>query len=69
MEKYIIEAEQFAMSRLSDALPKMTKRQLQCYILKILGFNQTQSGKVLGIDQRTVSEHLGNVWDKIGKTR
>lgn len=62
-----LEEKEQVMESLKENIPKMTKRQLECWILCQLGFTQEESGIILGIAQHTVSEHLGKVfgiWDK-----
>ena len=54
------------IEKLQEVIPMLTRRQLECWILCQLGFNQTESGIILGVAQPTVSEHLGKLWDILG---
>jgi len=58
-----LEEKQEVMDVLKEKIPKMTRRQLECWILTDLGFTQEESGIILDIRQQVVSEHLGNIWD------
>ena len=57
------EDRQIVMQVLKEKIPKMTRRQLECWILTDLGFTQDECGIILDIRQHTVCEHLGNIWD------
>ncbi len=53
---------------LKEAIPKMTRRQLECWILCQLGFTQEESAIILDLNSKsTVNEHLGNLWDILDK--
>lgn len=60
------EDRQTVMQELREKIPKMTRRQLECYMLALLGFTQDESAIILSIKQQVVSEHLGNLWDILG---
>ena len=61
-----LEEKEQVIEALKESIPKMTRRQMECWILYQLGFTQEESGIILGIDQRTVSKHLGILWDNLG---
>ena len=46
--------------------PQLTRRQIECICLFLMGFTQAESGQILGIEQHTISEHLSNVLEKLG---
>ena len=46
--------------------PQLTRRQIECICLFLMGFTQAESGQILGIDRSVVSRHLLGVLDKLG---
>ena len=46
--------------------PKLTRRQVECLCLRVMGFTQEEIGQVLDVEQHTVSEHLDKIWEKLG---
>ena len=63
-----LEEKQEVMGVLKEKIPKMTRRQLECWILTDLGFTQDESGIILDIDQANISRNLGNLWDILDKS-
>ena len=63
-----LEEKQEVISILKEKIPKMTRRQLECWILTNLGFTQEECGIILDIKQHTICEHLGNLWDILDKS-
>lgn len=67
-------AEDLAIERLSgietlrDIWPTLTSRQVECWLLRMLGLTQAETGDVLGgITKQAVSLHLRGIWEKLGK--
>ncbi|RIA46343.1 DNA-binding CsgD family transcriptional regulator [Hephaestia caeni] len=50
----------------ADWVPRLSKREIQCLRLAAVGKTIAQSGKDLGISERTVEYHLRNASDKLG---
>ena len=50
---------------MTEALEQMTKMQRQCLLMSIIGFEQTAIGKILGVNNKSVSYHFNNALDKI----
>ena len=63
-----LEEKQEVMGVLKEKIPKMTRRQLECWILTDLGFTQEECGIILDIDQANISRNLGNLWDILDKS-
>jgi DNA-binding CsgD family transcriptional regulator len=64
-EERIIERQTIVES-FKRLMPQLTRRQLECLVLFQAGLTQAESGEVLGIEQHTVSEHLGKVFGILG---
>ena len=60
------EEKEQVMQSLKENIPKMTRRQIECWVLYQLGFNQEESGMILGIDQANVSRNLSNFFVILG---
>lgn len=63
-----LEEKEQLIETLRECIPKMTRRQIECWILCQLGFTQEESGIILDIDQANVSRNLGNLWDILDKS-
>jgi LuxR family quorum-sensing system transcriptional regulator CciR len=50
----------------SAKMPSLTERQLDCIVLMAQGKSDWDTGKILGISQRTVQEHLDTARNKYG---
>lgn len=59
-------ARRMVASRLRAAAPRLTERQRECLILAMRGKTDWEIGRILGIREDTVSEHLDNAREKYG---
>ena len=64
-EERIIE-RQAIVSAFKVLIPRLTRRQLECLVLNLMGLTQQESGEVLGIGQDVVSDHLAKILEKLG---
>jgi len=61
------EDREFVLQSIVQAFDKLTRRQTECLLLSVWGFNQERIGKILGIGQRSVSQHLDYAHRRIAK--
>jgi len=64
-ETILIEREE-RVQAVKALWPKLTRRQVECLCLRVMGFTQEEIGQVLDVEQHTVSEHLDKIWEKLG---
>jgi DNA-directed RNA polymerase specialized sigma24 family protein len=57
------EEKEQLIDSLKDAIPKMTRRQIECWILCQLGFTQEESGVVLNCTKQNINLHLASIWN------
>jgi len=50
---------------LSVAIPRLTEMQTRCLLLSFWGLNQELIGRILGVKQCTVSEHVAKAFAEI----
>ena len=50
---------------LSVAIPRLTQMQTRCLLLTFWGLRQELIGRILGIGQRAVSQHVANAFAEI----
>jgi len=60
-----VEEREILCQVLAAVLPQLTRRQLECLALGLAGLTQEEAGKVLGVNQSTVSRHFQRVLRKI----
>jgi hypothetical protein len=58
-----LEEKEQVIESLKETIPKMTRRQLECLVLRQFGFTMEDSGIILGCTKQNISLHLGNLWD------
>lgn len=69
IESLSAEEREYLLHKLKEVVPQLTKRQLECFALWALGFNQADVGFILGINQRTVSDCVTIIWNRIIKNQ
>ena len=52
-----------------EAMAQLTERQLLAFLLWVMGFTQEESGRIMGIEQCTVSRHLKAALQKMQSYR
>ena len=64
-EERIIE-RQAIVSAFKVLIPRLTRRQLECLVLNLMGLTQQESGEVLGVTKQAVSHSLNEILEKLG---
>ena len=64
-ETILIEREE-RVQAVKALWPKLTRRQVECLCLRLMGLTQDEIGQVLGIARRVIGEHLEKIWENLG---